>query len=108
MATELGNHRSQVAAILEAVRGHIQQRGDAWRIHVNLGRDANGKRRSVTETIHGTRDDAEQALSRLLVQADEGRHSVAVGSVADLAARWWEATSPRWSPNTRSVQRSAP
>ena len=58
------------------MRGHIQQRGEkSWRIKAYAGRDSSGRKRYVQRTIAGTRRDADRALTRLLVEVDEGcRH----------------------------------
>jgi hypothetical protein len=56
------------------MRGHIQNRGPkSWRIKAYVGRDSTGKKRYVQRTVTGTRRYAERELSRLLVEADEGR-----------------------------------
>ncbi len=60
------------------MRGTIQQRGkESWRIRAYVGRDRTGTKRYVSQTIHGTRRDADRELSRLLVEVDEGRSSPA-------------------------------
>jgi integrase len=88
------------------MQGHIQKRGpDTWRLHVFLGRGADGRQRFATRTVHGTRDDAEKQLARLLVEVDEGRHATSKGSVADVANRWFEAASPGWADSTRRLNR---
>ena len=35
------------------MRGHLQARGDSWRIKVYVGRSADGTKRYVERTIHG-------------------------------------------------------
>ena len=41
--------------------GHIRRRGKgSWAIVLNLGRDANGKRRQKWHTVHGTKRDAQK------------------------------------------------
>ena len=60
------------------MRGLIQKRGtESWRVRAYLGRDADGTKRYVSRTVRGTRREAEQVLSRLLVEVDEGRHAAA-------------------------------
>lgn len=49
------------------MRGHIEHRGkDRWRILIDIGRDAAGKRRRLSHSVHGTRKQAEAELARLL------------------------------------------
>lgn len=35
--------------------GHIQKRGDSWRLHAFIGRDEGGKDRYTSKTFRGTR-----------------------------------------------------
>ena len=76
------------------MRGHIQQRGkQSWRVKAYVGRDASGVRRYVERTVRGSRREAEQKLSRLLVEVDEGRHAAAAPvSFGELLDRWLEET----------------
>ncbi len=50
------------------MRGHLRKRGkDTWAIVIDLPKDpASGKRHQQWHTVHGTRRDAERALSELL------------------------------------------
>ena len=42
------------------MRGNITRRGKAsWRIKFDIGADPEGRRQFHTETVHGTRGDAE-------------------------------------------------
>jgi integrase len=55
-------------------RGNITQRSpDSYRIKYDLPSN-NGKRRTVTTTVQGTRKDAERELTRLLREADINEH----------------------------------
>jgi integrase len=56
------------------MNGNITRRGKAsWRLKFEAGeRDQTGKRRTQYVTIRGTRKDAQIALTRLLVQRDDG------------------------------------
>ncbi len=57
------------------MRGHIKKRGkNSWSIVVALGRDVSGKRRQKWHTVSGTKRDAEQELTRILKQLDEGKY----------------------------------
>jgi integrase len=53
-------------------RGHIRQRGDAYEVRIAGGRDANGKRRTITKTVHGSEEDAEVKLTEMLRERDTG------------------------------------
>ena len=44
-----------------------------WLIRVNLGKDATGKRRTISKVIHGTRRVAEAALIEMLQRKGDGR-----------------------------------
>ncbi len=49
------------------MKGHIRQRGKgSWAIVLDLGRDANGKRRQKWHKVRGTKKDAQTELVRLL------------------------------------------
>lgn len=61
-----------------------------WRIRASLGTTADGRRRRVTRTLTGTREEAEDALTRLLAEALDERQVAPKGSVADLIERWFE------------------
>ena len=52
--------------------GQITKRGDSWRIFVFNGRDENGKRRYDTQTVKGTKKDAQTALNAMLRDSDLG------------------------------------
>lgn len=56
------------------MRGYIQKRGErTYRCYISLGWDAQGKRyRKLTFTIHGTREDAEKALAKKLLEIGNG------------------------------------
>ncbi|WP_041458806.1 hypothetical protein [Ammonifex degensii] len=55
------------------MRGHVRRRGkDSWQLIVYLGKDENGKKLYRSQTVRGTRQDAERALAELLVRAHRG------------------------------------
>lgn len=55
------------------MQGSIRQRSPgSWELQVFLGRDSNGKRRRVTETVRGKRADAERRLREILSDLDHG------------------------------------
>ena len=57
------------------MKGHIRQRGKgSWAIVLDLGRDANGKRRQKWHAVHGTKRDAQRELTRLLHEMNTGAY----------------------------------
>jgi hypothetical protein len=86
------------------MRGLIEKRGaQSWRLRVHVGRDASGAKRYVTRTIRGTRRQAEQELTRLLVEVDEGRHiPSAPMTFGALLDRWLTAKRQAVEPTTMS------
>ena len=47
------------------MRGHIRKRGKrSWSIVIDIGRDANGRRRQKWHPVAGTKRDAEKELTR--------------------------------------------
>ena len=53
--------------------GSIQKRGkDTWRVRIAFGADSTGKRLTFSKTIHGSKKDAETALTAMLRQKDLG------------------------------------
>lgn len=89
-------------ATVRPVRGHITKRGDAWRIHVYLGRDsATGKHRYLTRTVRGTKREAENVCAQLVAEAARGDHGeTAAGSLGELLTQWLEHIEPNVSPST--------
>jgi integrase len=72
------------------MRGTIQKRGKAsWRIRIYVGRDTTGTKRYVSRTVTGTRRDADRELSRLLVEADEGRFVPTAATTLDVLLDRW-------------------
>jgi integrase len=72
------------------MRGTIQQRGKAsWRIRGYVGRGTTGKKHYASRTVTGTRRDAERELSRLLVEADEGRFVPTAAMTLDVLLDRW-------------------
>lgn len=86
------------------MRGHLQQRGrDSWRLKVFVGRSSDGKRRYVERTVRGSRRDAERALARLVVEADEGRYAAAAPmTFGELLDRWLAIKKLAVEPTTLS------
>jgi integrase len=82
----------------------VRRRGrNSWEITVELGHDpVNGRRRRLTQTVKGTRRDAEVIRAHLL-------HRITTGidleptrlTVAAYLERWLEAVRPNLAPTTR-------
>ena len=53
------------------MKGSVQKRGSAWKMTVDIGKDAEGRRRQHSKTFR-TRREAEAALGAILKQAQEG------------------------------------
>ena len=57
------------------MKGHIRQRSKgSWAIILDLGRDADGKRRQKWHTVRGTKKDAQRELAKLLHQLHTGEY----------------------------------
>ncbi|ACX52443.1 integrase family protein [Ammonifex degensii KC4] len=92
------------------MRGHVRRRGkDSWQVIVYLGKDENGKKLYRSQTVRGTRQDAERALAELLVKAHRGELGRAPRglTVAGLLNAWVEAHRRSWRPNTLANKRTA-
>lgn len=88
------------------MRGHIQPRGkNTWRIFVSIGRDARGKYPRITETVHGTKGDAEKRLTEILAQYDKGElaqpKKMTVAQLCDkyLSTAHLRPRSKEWAEN---------
>jgi len=72
------------------VRGNITKRGkSSWRIKFDVGIDANGKRLTQYETVHGTRKAAEIALTKRLNELADGRYVAPTAETVETYARHW-------------------
>lgn len=76
--------------------GSITKRGkNTYLIRVALGKDAQGRRRTLTRTIHGTKADAERLLLQLLRERDQQPHAFVTSPTEDsplfktVALRWF-------------------
>src|SRR5581483_5269890 len=89
------------------MRGHVVRRGDAWRVHVYLGRDeVTGKQRYLTRTVRGTKREAEKVCAALVVQADKGLSPTRMaGTVSALLEEWLALIEPNASPSTIATYR---
>lgn len=84
-------------------RGQIVPRGkDSWLVRLSLGRDANGKRRTHGETVHGSLKDARAHLTKLLASIDKGVFiQPSKMTVDQFLDRWLkDAVKARVAPHT--------
>lgn len=57
------------------MKGHIRERGKGtWAIILDLGRDAEGKRRQKWHSFKGTKREAQKELARLVIALDTGTY----------------------------------
>jgi integrase len=82
--------------------GSVRRKHDGWEIRVSAGYDPDtGKRRRISRFVHGTLDEAEQALLRLRLELLDGASVDAEqATVADLLDSWLTWATPRLSPTT--------
>lgn len=81
-------------------RGSIRQRGKAWELRAYGGTDpTTGRERRVSRTFHGTRTEANRALTSLLAELDAGGHRGPTGATfGDLLSEWRDLKVRSWSP----------
>jgi integrase len=84
------------------VRGHIEHRGkDRWRILIDIGRDATGKRQRLSRSVHGTRKQAEAELARLLHEMATDTYVAANGMlVKEYLEKWLAHAKVNVAPQT--------
>lgn len=90
------------------MRGHVQPVDDGvWRIWIENGRDPiTGRRRRLTRTYHGTKTQAEEEASRIILGVRDGNHSTAATTVGKLIDAWLEHAEPNLAPWTIRGYRS--
>ena len=85
-------------------RGQIIDKGrGVWMVRAPLGREpGTGKRLYHSKTIHGTKRDAQQYLTRVLRELDDGTHvEQSRVTVRECLEEWLEVVAkPRVSPRT--------
>ena len=92
------------------MKGNIMKRGpDTWRLRYDTARQGEGKRRQLTETVHGTKKDAERRLRELIHRAETGLDVPRTKeTVTQYMDRWLSTyaatnTSPRTQQGYRGV-----
>jgi integrase len=88
------------------VAGSMRQRSKGtWELRVYVGVDADtGRRRYATRTVHGSRREAQRALTELASEAGYAR--TRAGTAGDLLEQWFAAASPGWAASTERQTRS--
>lgn len=90
--------------------GHKRYRNGAWRLTVDAGRDALGKRVQLHRTIHAPdnragRKQADLALAALSLEAAERTERRGDDStVAAYLEDWMARRAPEWAPSTRNTR----
>ncbi len=85
--------------------GHIRERGagGSWELRYELPRSCDGKRRTRTETFHGTKKAAAARLRELMTSVDRGEHvdanKISVAQHVRARVEQWRAAG-RVSPST--------
>ena len=76
--------------------GSIIRRGKSiWRVKLDAGHDANGKRRYHVETVRGTKADAVAVLAKRIAERSEGQLiERSTLTFADYAQHWLAAIAP--------------
>lgn len=85
------------------MKGHIRRRGPrSWAIVLELGRDADGKRRQKWHSVKGTRKEAEKKLAELVKSLHDGDYvEPARMDVAEYLRRWLaDYAAPNVSPKS--------
>lgn len=84
------------------MKGHITQRAKGtWSVIVELGRDANGKRKQKWITVKGTKKKAQSELNQLLVSLDQGTYvEPTKQTVAEFLRLWISITESKVAPKT--------
>lgn len=84
------------------MRGYIEKRGDGiHRLLIDLPREADGKRRRSSTTVHGTRKQAEADLARILNEMNDGSYiKPAEITVTEYLDKWLAQARTNLSPTT--------
>lgn len=84
------------------MRGHIEKRGDgAYRLLIDLPREADGKRKRLSMTVRGTKKQAEAELARILSETNDGTFvKPSEISCSDYFDKWLAHAKANLSPTT--------
>ncbi len=83
------------------MRGHLRKRGNAWELRAFAGRDpVSGRKIYRTRTYRGGKREAEDALSRLVLEVSGGGRAARDATVCTLVREWLELAKADLSPST--------
>src|SRR5680860_107211 len=84
------------------MRGHIEKRGeDRYRILIDQGRDARGKRKRLSRTVWGSRKKAEAELATLLGEIHGGTYAEPTAlTVREYLERYLDHARANVAPQT--------
>jgi len=71
--------------------GTIEKRGNSWRIRYYIEPDSNGRSKQATETVRGTKKDAEKVLRDRITSVEQGCYIAADSqNVSEFMDYWLE------------------
>lgn len=83
------------------MRGHIRKRGNKWAVVVDVGRDGNGQRRQRWHSGFSTRRDAQEALTAILGQIQQGSYiEPSKQTLAQFMRQWLASIRASVGPST--------
>lgn len=72
-----------------------------WEVRLEVGRDPlTNRRKQKSETVHGTKREAQKVLNKLVAEADEGKHNTTDATFRQVAERWMSMAEGDLSPTT--------
>jgi integrase len=84
-------------------RGHIRQRSaGSYEIRIYTGIDASGRQHQKTETVRGSRRDAEERLNELIHEVRGGAHHSPDRTLDQLLDTWIDAHLPNLTPASQA------
>ena len=81
-----------------------ERRPGVWEVRSFAGRDQNGKPLQTSQTVRGTKKDAQRLAAEMTVRPSSA--SAQRVSVAQMLDLWFENESPAWAPSTERDQLS--
>jgi len=72
-----------------------------WQVRFEAGRDpVTGQRRQLSQNVHGTKRQAQQALNALVAEAEAGKRVSTTATFEQLSEKWLELAESDLSPTT--------
>lgn len=88
------------------MKGHLEQRGkNVWKIVLELGENADGKRLRSAPTFHGTKREAEEEMTRLLRKLHTGTYVDETRMTVKQYLEHWLATYAKPTVGERTYDR---